>query len=67
MNKPKLKLAELDDASLKKLRQLEEATGTLIVALEREYPIAELDQSQLKQLQVLESDLGVILIAYRTG
>lgn len=67
MTIPKLKIAKLDEASLQKLRQLEEATGTLIVALEREYPLAELEQAQLAQLQQLEKELDVILIAYQTG
>jgi len=67
MTNPKLKIANLDEASLKKLHQLEESTGTLIVALEHEYPLAELEQAQLARLQQLENELGVILIAYQRG
>ncbi len=66
MTTPRLKIAKLDESSLKKLRQMEEATGTLIVAIEPAYPVADLDQEQVKQLQQLENDLGVVLIAYQT-
>lgn len=66
MTTPRLRIANLDEAALKKLRQMEDATGALIVAVEPEYPIAKLTQDQLDSLQQLETELGVILIAYDT-
>ena len=66
MTTPRLRIANLDEAALKKLHQMEEATGTLIVAVQPEYPIATLTQEQLDSLQQLETELGVVLIAYET-
>ncbi len=66
MTQPRLKLAQLDEASLEKLRLMEEEFGTLILALEPKYPVAQLPPAQLARLQQLERDLGVVLIAYQT-
>ena len=65
MKAPRLKFANLDQQALDKVRQMEEATGTLIIAVEQEYPIAKLTQDQLASLQQLEEQLGVVLIAYQ--
>ena len=65
MKTPRLKFANLDELALEKLRQMEEATGTLIIAVEPEYPIARLTEDQLASLQQLEEQLGVVLIAYQ--
>lgn len=60
----RMKIANLDEASLERLRQMEEAYGTLILALEPHYPLAELSEEQISQLKQLEEELGVVLIAY---
>lgn len=65
MSARKMKIANLDEASLEKLRNLEEAYGAIIVALEPHYPLAELSDEQVNMLKKLEEELGVVLIAYR--
>lgn len=62
----RLKIANLDDTSLERVQQMEEAYGTLILALEPHYPLAELSQEQVNKLRELEDELGVVLIAYRS-
>ena len=64
MPKRRMKIANLDEASIKRIQQMEEAIGTLIVALEPHLPLAELTDEQVKKLQELEDELGVVLIAY---
>lgn len=65
MLKRSMKIATLDEESLKKLRKMEEAMGTLLIALEPNYPLAELSEEQLARLQALEEELGIVLIALR--
>ncbi len=65
MPTPQLKIANLDEASLARLKQMEEAFGAPIIALEPYHPLAELTDDQVKKLQALERELGVILIAYQ--
>ena len=65
MTARRLKIANLDEASLKKLHQLEESMGTLILALEPHYPLAELSDEQIQRLKSLEDELGIVLIAYK--
>ena len=60
-----MKIADLHDADLKKVQQLEEQMGTLIIALEPQIPLAELSEAQLERLNSLENELGVVLIAYQ--
>lgn len=64
MVKPRMRIAHLDEASLAKLQQLEQAMGTTILAVEPLHPVAELSQEQLERLQQLEQALGVVLVAY---
>jgi len=65
MAKRRMKIANLDDGGLKKLHQMEEALGTLILALEPHHPMAELGEDDVEKLKELEEALGVVLIAYR--
>ena len=65
MPKRRMKIANLDEAGIKKIRQMEESFGTLIVALEPHIPLAELSDEQVQKLQAVEQDLGVVLIAYK--
>lgn len=64
MTKRRMKIADLDEAGLKRIQQMEEAMGTLIVALEPHIPLAELSEDQVEKLKTLEDELGVVLIAY---
>ena len=63
MIKRRMKIADLDEASIERIRQMEEAMGTLIVALEPHVPLAELTEEQVRKLQDLEKEMGVVLIA----
>ena len=65
MTARRMKIADLDESDLKKVQQLEEQMGTLIIALEPQYPLAELSDEQLDMLNKLEEQLGVLLIAYQ--
>lgn len=65
MTAKRMKIANLDEADLKKVQQMEESMGTLIIALEPHIPLAELTEEQVEALNVLEKDLGVVLIAYQ--
>jgi hypothetical protein len=65
MNVRRMKIANLDEAEVERIRQMEEQLGTLILALEPHYPPAELTSEQLDRLRALEQELGVVLIAYR--
>jgi len=65
MTKRRMKIADLDEASIERIRQMEESMGTLIVALEPHFPLAELTEEQGRKLQDLEEEMGVVLIAYR--
>jgi hypothetical protein len=61
----RMKIANLDEADLKKVQQMEESMGTLIIALEPHMPLADLTDAQVEMLNALEDELGVVLIAYR--
>ena len=65
MTAKRMKIANLDEADLRKVQQLEEQMGTLIIALEPQIPLAELNEAQLEMLNSLENDLDVVLIAYQ--
>ena len=61
----RMKIANLDEADLKKVKQMEESMGTLIIALEPQIPLAKLSDAQVEVLNALEEELGVVLIAYQ--
>ena len=65
MAKRRMKIADLDEASIERIRQMEESMGTLIIALEPHFPLAELTEEQVRKLQDVEKELGVVLIAYQ--
>jgi hypothetical protein len=65
MNQPGMKVADLDDARLQKVRALEKELGTYLVALEPEVQLATLNEDQVARLQIAERELGVVLLAYR--
>jgi hypothetical protein len=65
MTMRRMKIANLEEAEVERIRQMEEQLGTLILALEPHYPAAELSEEQLAKLHTLEQELGVVLIAYK--
>lgn len=60
-----MRIANLDEKSLKRVQQMEDQMGTLIIALEPHIPLAELSDDQVKMLNSLEEELGVVLVAYQ--
>ena len=67
MAQPRMKVAELDDARLERLRTLEDELGTCIVALTPQYPRADLPADKIERLQAAEQEMGVVLLAYQKG
>jgi aryl-alcohol dehydrogenase-like predicted oxidoreductase len=65
MRRRRMMIANLEAAEIKRIQQMEESMGSLIVALEPHYPLAELNEEQVSQLRKLEEELGVVLIAYQ--
>lgn len=65
MPTPQIRIAKLDDATLDKIKVMEEEFGHSIVALEPYYPAAQLTEDQIKKLKALEKELGVVLLAYQ--
>lgn len=63
MTTTRMKFATLDEPGLEKVHSLEEQTGSVVLVMEKVYPIAKLNAEQVKKLQDLEKELGVILIA----
>lgn len=63
----RFKIADLDDASLERLRKMEETMDAVILAFEPYHPLANLDEEQLQRLHALEEELGVVLMAFKKG
>jgi len=63
----RVKIAELDEGQLGKLRSLEKELGTWVVALEKDFQLAELSDEQLEKIRAMERELGVVLLAYDAG
>lgn len=61
----RMKIANLDEASLKRVRELEEQMESVILVLEPHRPLADLTSDQVQRLHSLEEELGVLLLAYR--
>jgi len=59
-----MKIADLDDKRLAKLRELEDELGVCLVALEEEFRLARLLPDQVERLQDAERNMGVVLLAY---
>jgi hypothetical protein len=62
---PRMKIADLDEASLAKVQALEADIGACVVALEREVEFFDLSEAELKKLQKAENELGLVLMAYK--
>lgn len=61
---PRMKIADLDDQSLQKIRALEEEVGACVLALEPRVKLMDLSEEQLESLKSAEEELGVVLMAY---
>jgi len=59
----RLKFAMLDEAGIEKVHTLEEQTGSVVLVMEKIFPIARLDETQVEKIRALEKELGAILIA----
>lgn len=65
MSALRMKIANLDEASLQKVRDLEEQMESVILVLEPHRPLADLTPEQVERLHSLEKELGVLLLAYQ--
>lgn len=65
MSALRMKIANLDEASLQKVRDLEEQMESMILVLEPHRPLADLTPEQVERLHSLEKELGVLLLAYQ--
>ena len=65
MTAPRLRIAQLDEAGVAKVKALEGELATWVVALEPQVKLADLSEVQLKKLQAVEEELGVVLIGYK--
>lgn len=64
-DKPKFKFANLDEASLDRVKELEsQMDDVYILALEPRVELADLSSDQVEQIRALEQELGVVLLAY---
>ncbi|MFO7740724.1 MAG: hypothetical protein R6X31_00265 [Anaerolineae bacterium] len=61
---PRMRIADLDDQSLEKVRALEEEMGACVLALEPKVKLKDLSEEQLEKLKSAEEELGVVLMAY---
>ncbi|MGC9350215.1 MAG: hypothetical protein ACP5JG_18890 [Anaerolineae bacterium] len=64
MESPQIRFARLDKEKMARLKELEEALGTYVLAFEPLIKIADLTEEQLSMLQKVEEEMGVILVAY---
>jgi hypothetical protein len=63
----RFEVAKLNQEQLAKVRELESALGTWVVAVEPKFQLADLTDEQLKALQAAERELGVVLLAYKAS
>lgn len=61
---PRIRIANLDPATIEKLKLMEAEFGSCILALEPYHPPAPLTEQQLQKLRAVEKELGVVLLAY---
>jgi len=59
-----LKVAALSDENVAKIRELEKATGTHIMAFEPGLEIASLSDEDLQRIQELEGELNTTLLVF---
>lgn len=56
--------AEIDDAKVEEIRNLESELGKTVVAVESEPEPASMTPAQLDRLKQAEEGMGVVLVAY---
>ncbi len=61
---PRMKIADLDEASLARVRALEDEIGACVLALEPKVKLRDLSEQELERLRAAEEELGVVLMAY---
>ena len=59
-----LKIASVDDATVAKIKTLEEAIGKHIMAFEPGVSIAQLSIDEVQKVETLEKETGVTLLVY---
>lgn len=59
-----LKIANLDETAVARVRELEEALGKHIMAFEPGLEFAKLSEAEMARIEALEKDLSVILLVY---
>lgn len=64
MNLTHLRVAELDEQAVDRIRSLEKDINAHIMALEPQVNLRDLDEEGMRKLRELEDALGVVLIAY---
>ena len=64
MATPRFKIADIDEKTLARIKQMEESLGLVILALTPDHPFAKLTDEQVSQIKALEESLGVYLLAY---
>lgn len=60
-----LKIAELDESGVAKVKRIEKSLGMHVMAYEPGLDIANLSEAQLEEIKMVELELGAILIAYQ--
>jgi hypothetical protein len=58
-----LGLADLNEAQLRKINELEQDLGAVILAIKLTAHVADLTPDQVARLQTAEREMGVILLA----
>ena len=59
-----MKVADLSQEQLDKVKELEGELGVRLVAMEYTSNLADLNEGQLEKVQSLEDELGVVLVAH---
>lgn len=68
MAKPKFKIANLDEAGLERVKEMEDKMNNIyILALEPRVEVASLSTDEVDKLKELEDELGVVLLAYKSA
>ena len=65
MTTPHMKVAQLDEERLAKLRDVENELGIYLVAFELEKPVTDVSDEQARRLHRLEEELQVTLVAHQ--
>lgn len=65
MTRTRFKFADLDEESLKQIKDYEESMDACILALAPRVDLADLAADDVEKLRALEEELGVVLIAYQ--